>query len=237
MARKTIQTDNAGDSKPSKKRTGGGIPKKRRSRRAAKKPALGTIDVRRVKFREINPAAYNPRVRLRPGDPEYDKLKRSMVKYGSVDPLIWNERTGNLVGGHQRLTIMQDHGVTEADVSVVNLPLAEEKALNLALNKVSGRWDDELLAELLIELRDDDSIDATLSGFDEDELDEAVKAIDQEIAGEGGGGVAGSQRSAKEAKISATYQVIVRCDNEAEQQKAYDLLSEHGFKAKVTTVY
>ena len=96
------------------------------------------MQIKRVPITRLNPAAYNPRKDLQPGDPEYQKLARSMTKFGCVEPIIWNERTGNVVGGHQRLKVLIAAGETELDVSVVNLSAEDEKALNLALNKIAG---------------------------------------------------------------------------------------------------
>ncbi|MEK4047564.1 hypothetical protein NSU18_28560 [Paenibacillus sp. FSL H8-0048] len=65
------------------------------------------------------------------------------------DPIVWNEQTGNMVGGHQRCKVLvNEQGHTELAVSVVNLDPERERLLNLALNKVSGRWDNEALAQL-----------------------------------------------------------------------------------------
>lgn len=86
-----------------------------------------------------------------------------------VEPLIWNERTGNLVGGHQRFKVLLDRGDKEVDVSVVNLSLEKEKALNLALNKIQGDWDNEKLYALLEELSLTD-IDLEITGFNEEEF-------------------------------------------------------------------
>ena len=116
---------------------------------------------------ELIPAEYNPRRKLKPGDKEYEKLKKSIQEFGYVDPVIWNERTGHVVGGHQRLEVMQEMGVTEVMVSVVDLPEDKEKALNVALNKISGEWDQDKLVDLLHELGDM----VELTGFDAEELD------------------------------------------------------------------
>lgn len=62
--------------------------------------------IKEIEVSKINPAAYNPRMDLQPNDPEYQKLKKSIEEFGYIDPLIWNERTGNLVGGHQRYKIL-----------------------------------------------------------------------------------------------------------------------------------
>ena len=135
------------------------------------------MKIKRVPITRLNPAAYNPRKDLQPGDPEYQKLARSMTKFGCVEPIIWNERTGNVVGGHQRLKVLIAAGETEMDVSVVNLPEEDEKALNLALNKIAGVWDDEALSQLLQELAETAGIDETLTGFDPGELDELLESL------------------------------------------------------------
>lgn len=85
-----------------------------------------------------------------------------------VEPIIWNKRTGHIVGGHQRYEILCARGIKEIEVSVVDLPEREEKALNLALNKISGQWDDCKLENLLSELSEQGEI--VLTGFDENEL-------------------------------------------------------------------
>lgn len=118
------------------------------------------------KIPELKRAAYNPRKRLKPEDKEYAKIKRSIEAFDMVEPLVWNERTGNLVGGHQRLTVLEDMGRTEVEVSVVDLPLEKEKQLNVTLNKVRGRWDFDKLEELLNSMDD-----ITLTGFETWELD------------------------------------------------------------------
>ncbi len=132
--------------------------------------------IRKIPIQDINPASYNPRKDLCPGDEEYEKLKRSINEFGYVEPLVWNKHTGNLVGGHQRLKILLDSGVTEVQVSVVDMDIEKEKALNIALNKISGDWDDEKLAALLQELSDG-SIGIELTGFEQEELDEILDRL------------------------------------------------------------
>lgn len=131
------------------------------------------MNIQIISLDRLNPAAYNPRVDLQPGDVEYEKLKRSIETFGYVEPIVWNERTGNMVGGHQRYKILLERGDTEAAVSVVDLDDQQERLLNLALNKVSGRWDDEALARLLEELQAAGA-ELGLSGFDEDEIDKLL---------------------------------------------------------------
>lgn len=104
------------------------------------------------KIADLHRAEYNPRVDLQPGDEEYETIKKSLQSYGLVQPVVWNKRTNTVVAGHQRLTVMQDLGETEVAVSVVDLDNIQEKQLNIAMNKVSGEWDDRKLSEILAEL-------------------------------------------------------------------------------------
>ncbi|HEM1641312.1 TPA: ParB N-terminal domain-containing protein, partial [Listeria monocytogenes] len=87
------------------------------------------MNIQEIEVSKINPAAYNPRIDLMPGDLEYEKLKKSIEEFGYIDPLIWNERTGNLVGGHQRYKILLEGKPENLTVSVVNLDINQEKAL------------------------------------------------------------------------------------------------------------
>lgn len=128
------------------------------------------MNIQIIPIDKINPAAYNPRVDLQPGDPEYEKLRRSIEEFGYIDPIIWNQRTGNMVGGHQRFKILLARGDTEVAVSVLDLDTEKEKLLNIALNKVSGHWDDEALARLLDELQAAGA-ELELTGFEPEEVD------------------------------------------------------------------
>lgn len=105
---------------------------------------------------ELNPAAYNPRQELKEGDSQFEHLKASISEFGNVEPIVWNERTGNIIGGHQRFNALKSLGETEIYVSVVNMPLEEEKLLNVALNKIKGSWDYAMLGEILGEFEFDE---------------------------------------------------------------------------------
>ena len=120
-------------------------------------------------IKDIKAAKYNPRKDLQPGDEEYEKLKKSIEEFDMVEPLVWNQRSGNLIGGHQRLKVLKDLGHEKVEVSVVDLPTDKERALNIALNKISGDWDIVKLKDLLEEL-DSMDYDLTITGFDEEEL-------------------------------------------------------------------
>lgn len=132
------------------------------------------MDIQTKKLKDLIPADYNPRKSLKPGDPEYEKLKRSLEQFGYVEPIIWNQQTKTVVGGHQRLTAMMDLGMTEAEVVVVDFDLETEKALNVALNKISGDWDKDKLALLITDLQAAD-FDVSLTGFDAAEIDDLFK--------------------------------------------------------------
>ena len=123
---------------------------------------------------DLLPADYNPRKDLKPGDLEYEKLKRSIEQFGYVEPVIWNKTTGRVVGGHQRLKVLIDMGITEIDCVVVEMDEAKEKALNIALNKISGDWDKDKLALLIADLQGED-FDVSLTGFDPAEIDDLFK--------------------------------------------------------------
>jgi len=123
---------------------------------------------------KLIPTDYNPRKDLKPGDPEYEKLKRSLSEFGYVEPVIWNQTTGHVVGGHQRLKVMIDIGTTEVECVVVEMGEEKEKALNVALNKISGEWDKEKLSLLISDLQLAD-FDVFLTGFDAPEIDALFK--------------------------------------------------------------
>lgn len=139
------------------------------------------MNIQKKPIAELNPAKYNPRKALKAGDPEYEKLKRSITQFGLVDLPIWNSRTGNVVGGHQRLQVLRDMGATEVDVVVVDLDELKEKALNVALNKISGEWDIPKLQDLIQDLGSME-FDVSLTGFDNVEIENLFKdAIEAQI--------------------------------------------------------
>lgn len=134
--------------------------------------------VKTMPIAELKPADYNPRKDLQPGDAEYEKLKRSLTEFGYVEPVIWNSTTGHVVGGHQRLKVLEDLGHNTVDVIVVELDETREKALNIALNKISGEWDNDKLALLIADL-DASDFDAELTGFDDAEIAQLIGSLDE----------------------------------------------------------
>jgi len=149
------------------------------------------MKIKELGLSQVNPAPYNPRKDLKPKDKEYKKLERSISEFGLVQLLVYNERTGNLVGGHQTLKILKEKGKEKAKMSVVDLPLSKEKQLNIALNKIKGEWERDRLVELLDELQEDED-DLMATGFDDKEIDNLIqemktdrdlKFLDEELSG------------------------------------------------------
>lgn len=110
----------------------------------------------------IFPADYNPRKELKPSDPEFKNIERN------CDPIIIN-KDGTIVGGHQRASVLKSLGYTEADCIVVDLSKQDEKALNIALNKIGGQWDMTLLRDALQDLTLS-KVDVNATGYSDDEL-------------------------------------------------------------------
>ena len=182
----------------------------------------GPLNVKSIAVGLINPAPWNPRKDLKPSDPEYQNLKRSLAEFSCVEPLVWNERSGNLVGGHQRLKVMvKEFGAKTIQVSVVNLDDDAEKRLNLALNKVGGDWDQGRLAELLTDLRSAEA-DLSATGFDDAEIERLIAAGD--AAGQGQG---------SEPQLGAfEYRIIVTCESEEQQHELLERFDKEGLKCQ-----
>jgi ParB-like chromosome segregation protein Spo0J len=131
---------------------------------------MPALELRTLPLADLKPAPYNPRHALKPADPRYQKLAASLREFGLVEPLVWNETTGHVVGGHARLAILRAMGGAAVPVSVVRLTPEREKALNVVLNNLEaqGRFDPARLADLLAELADLPELE--LTGFDARDL-------------------------------------------------------------------
>ena len=140
-----------------------------------------TMEIKELSLKELKPAAYNPRKKLKKGDKEYEKIKQSLLKFGYVDPIIVNKNM-TVIGGHQRLTVLKDLDYETAKCVIVDLPKEDEKALNIALNKITGQWDEALLAELLVDLQESD-FNLDLTGFEPPEIDDILSNVhDKELS-------------------------------------------------------
>jgi len=126
---------------------------------------------------DMIPATYNPRKALTPSDPEYQDIARSIENLDYSQPIILNY-DGTIIAGHQRRTVMMDLGYTAAMVVVLEIrDKNKEKALNIALNKIDGKWDQAVLKDLLLEL-DLNGYDFSITGFHQDELEDLIQALD-----------------------------------------------------------
>lgn len=183
------------------------------------------MQIKTMAIADITPATYNPRQDLQPGDPEYEALEASLLEFDIVEPLIYNEQTGHLVGGHQRLKVLQARGDVTVEVSVVDLPLEKEKVLNLALNKTGGTWDSPKLSALLSDLVPLD-ISLASTGFTLKEIkrltsDVVLEQVEEAID--------------EEPKVIITIQLSV--DNyETDREELERFLVERGIDWKVTMI-
>lgn len=124
----------------------------------------------------LRPAAYNPRKKLKAGDKEYEKIKNSILEFGYVEPIIVNYDM-TVIGGHQRLTVLKDLGYTE--VQCVEVHIEDEnkvKALNIALNKITGAWNEQLLADLIVDLRAA-NFNTDFTGFEAPEIEQLFSKV------------------------------------------------------------
>lgn len=140
-------------------------------------PPSTTMDVRDIPIAKINPAPYNPKQPIGPGDKEYEDIKASIMDFTLVEPLVWNEETGNLVGGHARLQVLKDMGAMMVPCNVLHITdLATEMALNLALTTAKNKLDRDRYAELVGSLsRDAAQIDIKRYGITSDELADTLR--------------------------------------------------------------
>jgi len=133
------------------------------------------MEFKKLNINTLIPASYNPRKKLKPGDPEFEKIKNSITEFGYVDPIIVNSDM-TIIGGHQRWSVLKTLGYTEVDCVVIEIDKTKEKALNIALNKVTGEWNKELLADLIKDLQSLD-YDVAMTGFDPPEIDELFNDV------------------------------------------------------------
>jgi ParB-like chromosome segregation protein Spo0J len=133
------------------------------------------IQIEQVPIEELHPNPANPR---RISDHELEALTRSINEFGLIDPIIARREDKTIIGGHQRLVAARKLGYKTVPVVFVDLSIEQARLLNIALNKISGSFDQELLARLLNELNQVPNIDLTLSGFEKDELNKLLKSLD-----------------------------------------------------------
>jgi DNA modification methylase len=138
------------------------------------------MEFKKITISDLIPASYNPRKKLKPGDREYEKIKNSILEFGYVDPVIVNKDL-IVIGGHQRITVLKELGYEEIDCVVIDIDKTKEKALNVALNKITGEWNKELLVDLIKDLQNSD-FDIAFTGFEPPEIEQLFNTVhDKEI--------------------------------------------------------
>ena len=133
------------------------------------------MKLQKLRINDLIPAGYNPRKKLKPGDKEYEKIKNSITEFGYVEPIIVNSDK-TIIGGHQRVTVLKDLGHDEIDCIVVDVDKTREKALNIALNKITGEWNKELLADLIRDLQNSD-FNVEFTGFEPPEIEQLFNSV------------------------------------------------------------
>jgi len=136
---------------------------------------IHTLAIEHVPIGDLRPDPANPR---RISDAELEALTRSIQQFGMVDPVIARREDKTVIGGHQRLVAARRLGLKTVPVIFLDVTAEQARLLNLALNKISGSWDQELLARLLAELKDVPDVDLSLSGFEEDEIKKLLKGLE-----------------------------------------------------------
>lgn len=137
---------------------------------------MSAMEWKTLSVDELRPAAYNPRKKLKPGDKEYEKIKNSIQEFGYVEPIIVNYDM-TVIGGHQRLTVLKDLGYTEVQCVVVRIEDENKvKALNIALNKITGAWNEQLLADLIVDLQSAD-FNTDFTGFEAPEIEQLFSKV------------------------------------------------------------
>jgi predicted RNA methylase len=137
--------------------------------------AASLLTVEQVPIDQLRPDPANPR---RISDDELDSLERSIRQFGFVQPVLARRADGMVIGGHQRLVAAPRLGLTTVPVIWLDIPREQARLLNLALNKIGGSFDDQLLARLLADLQATPDIDLSLSGFGEDEIADLLRSLE-----------------------------------------------------------
>ena len=135
------------------------------------------MKIEQVDVDSLKPASYNPRSI---DAEEMASLKRSLKQFGFVVPSIIRKKDKMIIGGHQRVAAAKELGFETVPVIIMDVTANDAKLLNVALNKISGDWDDIKLANLLKELKYDSSVDELLTGFSEEELDTLLWDLGQD---------------------------------------------------------
>ena len=133
------------------------------------------LTIEQVPIDQLHPDPANPR---RISDEELDALERSIRQFGFVQPVLARRQDGTVIGGHQRLIAARRLGLATVPVIWLDISVNQARVLNLALNKIGGSFDDQLLARLLADLQSTPNLDLSLSGFGEDEIKDLLRSLE-----------------------------------------------------------
>lgn len=182
---------------------------------------------------KVVPNPKNPRIDLRPGMPLYEKLRNSIENFGYAQPIVWNARTGMIVSGHQRFQVLKDIAQREnrelATVQVVKVDMDESKqdGFMIAVNKITGLWDEEKLSQLLNELESEDRLN---TGFDDYEIATLLEDAPLEDF------TPDEDEEELHIRKSSGYAVTLICNNDVEMNWLKELLQveelKHRFKVE-----
>ncbi len=134
-----------------------------------------SLQIEQVPIDHLKPDPANPR---RISDAQLEALTRSLKEFEFVQPVLVRREDRTVIGGHQRLLAARRLGYKTVPVIFLDLTLEQARVLNLGLNRISGDWDQELLARLLVDLGTMPDLDLSLTGFEEDELAKLLKSLD-----------------------------------------------------------
>lgn len=126
------------------------------------------LKVEYVNIGMLSEAEYNPRLM---SNEQMEKLCKGIAEFGFVNPIVVNTVGNVIVGGHQRVKAAKILGMQSVPVAWVTLSKNREKALNIALNRISGEWEVDSLCELLKDIDLSKEVDMSLTGFTEEELE------------------------------------------------------------------
>ena len=175
------------------------------------------MEIKTKKLSDLKPAPYNPRTI---SDKAMAGLRASIERFGIVEPIVFNKRTGHIIGGHQRLKVLEEQGIKSTRVVVVDLSKKEEKALNVTLNNphIAGEFIPDLqniLEGIKLDIPD------AFTALRLDELYQpGLKDGNGELSGE-------SQLGNLE------YRIVVDCDNETHQAELFERFQTEGITCRM----
>jgi len=175
------------------------------------------MNVKDIPIKELTPAEYNPRYI---SDDAFEQLKKSLKDFDAVEPIVINSHKGRentIIGGHQRIKAAEALGWDTFPCVEVDLPLERERELNVRLNKTTGEFDFDKLANFF------DADELTEWGFSDEELFGDEDEEEQELTD-------------FSDQLEASLRIEIGVESENEQQKLYKELTERGYECRILTL-